>query len=1291
MNEQKLTMSNIHDDARTNSQDFHNNSSSINEFHPVEDVAVVRPETLSDSFVARSNTTIGIREKERSDKEMNSQAIFQESMNLSQVFNASLQRLENTMSSPPTNSKKCMTAENSSACKSTQEELPGLVESRQSAASLSEQQRQQWQQSLANDCLVAPIDAEDNDTRAAAKNTKNVDEEEAEGDEEDHASQLSDSYHDEPLDKEENAHKKEREIRKSLLLTILSALGAMFVMKWIQKCCIRYNSRGGDTNDANNEAVEAMTNDGTTNLQSTLNAGTNGGGGGGGGNASTSGPQQQGAVQQMAIQAAQNAASSAAQGARAMATASSTGTGQGGMTTGMIVAGAMVAGTVVVGGAALGAGGNRQRLEDQMWLCNATVEPKQYQGHVVLYLEGLEDTAWLSEPEQRVEMEQAFEQVYRSVSGECQGTYQRILESVKLHGHDWEEIDGSNSSSKTYLRTNWTASVWCNQDCPEEEPLFYIRPDDLTFDELNNDSLALRQRQLDAARYLQESEGQFLLSFASNLTRSFSSLVHGSDSPKQVVVFDGYTLSPQNGSIVERIGSDLDVADDILSNEEASSAYVEDVDIPLCEPSPSQTNATGSVEMMVENLDCTRPVAIESLFRRVFNDFENGCDGLFQRVMRDVEVTACTVMRSTTTEGREITFADMALTATVTCDGCSDPEPLFLESYQRRSYLRHRQLEAEIFFELFVNELSEEMDVQYGTPAAPLDIFYAATLSTVGDDDTVVESIGQALAGRPLQNSNGGQASSNISVDMSEEIPLCETSSGESVSYEDGQVNILIENMPPELYDWAATEKRELVESQFKASYNSISGMCEGMFERIVHNATLLNYTFAIRGDGVPYIDTTWEATASCSGCNPKEPLFMASSGSQQASSNNRDRKLQMDLNSMLGQFASHFSEALDTLLHGMVTNDDLSDDWKRIDIFYLTSLSSDGSEVVQSTGYHPLYYKQVGNSVGRPNSDAEDGDSENSIQIVDQCLKDLVLEDSNFDNMLDKTEYVRFVRRIVGQLDSTVNMHELQKNVASFESLPINVQENFHFFALGGEIPIHGDKLQMDVPTEQEQFLENFCLKTSEIILLDLQGGNGQETAQTGTATPTSGTTATPFSIGGAQIMETSTTPFPDPSSTTSSQTIETSATASSTPTFTPSVVSITAVTPTAQDPTNGITLPIMTNLIISSPGETLPIATKSPTQSPIPIMTYPIISSPEDSLPQATAPTQSPFAASNPPNPSADDTVPPFTFSPARPDTTQAPDLDGSNTGEVPNQEPLTLMAVTQVKFPIKKIHLS
>jgi hypothetical protein len=90
------------------------------------------------------------------------------------------------------------------------------------------------------------------------------------------------------------------------------------------------------------------------------------------------------------------------------------------------------------------------------------------------------------------------------------------------------------------------------------------------------------------------------------------------------------------------------------------------------------------------------------------------------------------------------------------------------------------------------------------------------------------------------------------------------------------------------------------------------------------------------------------------------------------------------------------------------------------------------------------------------------------------QCNTALSIADLSRDNLMDESEYVRFVNRLVNNLFAG----------ETFDQLPGNLQENFFEFATtNGQIDIFGSKPGQTPTSQQDEFLNALCCQTDLAI----------------------------------------------------------------------------------------------------------------------------------------------------------------------------------------------------------------
>lgn len=95
---------------------------------------------------------------------------------------------------------------------------------------------------------------------------------------------------------------------------------------------------------------------------------------------------------------------------------------------------------------------------------------------------------------------------------------------------------------------------------------------------------------------------------------------------------------------------------------------------------------------------------------------------------------------------------------------------------------------------------------------------------------------------------------------------------GELSVAKQGRVNLIFDNLPTDLL----RRERRTIEDLFVNSYNQVSGMCDGLFERVLLDSTMVDWR-DVSGEGA-LTTTSWTAFVNCSGCPDAEPLFVGGS-----------------------------------------------------------------------------------------------------------------------------------------------------------------------------------------------------------------------------------------------------------------------------------------------------------------------------------------------------------------------------------------------------------------------------
>jgi len=90
------------------------------------------------------------------------------------------------------------------------------------------------------------------------------------------------------------------------------------------------------------------------------------------------------------------------------------------------------------------------------------------------------------------------------------------------------------------------------------------------------------------------------------------------------------------------------------------------------------------------------------------------------------------------------------------------------------------------------------------------------------------------------------------------------------------------------------------------------------------------------------------------------------------------------------------------------------------------------------------------------------------------RCNVDLSISDSNQNNLLDESDYIKFVNRLSSN----------QYIATQIEQLPVNIKENFYrFTTTDGQVDISGSKPGQRVSVEQDIFLNAFCCETDKAV----------------------------------------------------------------------------------------------------------------------------------------------------------------------------------------------------------------
>ncbi|CAB9515532.1 laminin G sub domain 2 [Seminavis robusta] len=113
--------------------------------------------------------------------------------------------------------------------------------------------------------------------------------------------------------------------------------------------------------------------------------------------------------------------------------------------------------------------------------------------------------------------------------------------------------------------------------------------------------------------------------------------------------------------------------------------------------------------------------------------------------------------------------------------------------------------------------------------------------------------------------------SSGIAIAIGSSSPVPDAAlvaCGEHAERKQGRLSLIFENVPAAVL----RKERRTIQDVFLASYNNASGMCEGLFERIMVDATMVDWRDV--APNAPMIATSWVCRVNCTGCPDNEPLF---------------------------------------------------------------------------------------------------------------------------------------------------------------------------------------------------------------------------------------------------------------------------------------------------------------------------------------------------------------------------------------------------------------------------------
>ena len=921
------------------------------------------------------------------------------------------------------------------------------------------------------------------------KSTKEKPQETFEDEMQDH----SVSEHDESLSVEEKAEQQEKQVRKTLCVAILSAFGIIAAMRFISWLLQKFNT---------DDVVPTGEDD-------IMNAGTNTGTAG----ATNSAAANTAVVQQMGVAASQSAAASSAAGsasaAAAAATATATVTAATGMTVASVATVTGVAG-VVAYNAIMADPHPCHTFLEQM-----TVRP----GHMVLHMQGIPEN-FLDVNQQRSSLEELFKETYNNVLGSCANhvgnhtdedanltatdnlptdpyMYARYMENATLDGWRWfQRTDPESGDAIPYIETEWTASVGCDDTdglgCSPVEPLFYVG------DMPTGTNVSIARRLWVSGSFVDRSDGSRWLqqqdnSDVANFIAAFNSELKKLMETDSVDIYYGAALATNaTKNAMEYSGSPYAQGEYIMG--QAANGDTDDPNggLPVCTlPNGNRIEVDmkqGQVMIDIKGIEDKafwedQRQTIAELFRSAYNDATKACDGEFHRVLQFASMDNLEVQ-----EVQNQFLTSTIWTATVTCAGCSDHEPLFVsdavtvdKNERRLSGIASQTLLAS-FANTFAEKVAELYQGSYTGVKAP-SAYYAAALDETG---AVVQGAGEKI---PFV----------VVVEQEEPAYACESevppTEDEMAALPTARVEVFISHMSHEV-------DKTILGQVMQDVYNQVSGKCQGKFQRVVHQITIENINHGVKEDVLPYANANATAKLKCNDCNDLEPLFWDGEEGQ---------RLLQEAQDLFARFQVMLTEEINLLLTDFESTPYSKDGTtfypagnafaqdKEAEVFYAVTFDKEGQ-----------VFREVGEGLGTPAPTEPPLTAGDDVIVpVGTCSAHLVSADKDRGHSLSRDEFFVFVDAMYAELFDPLTW---PKDIRNYDHLPSQVQEVFGQFQEGGLIAFgQTDQGSTSFSGEKLVRVEAICYYTSHAIDDAMAGLTASSTAVPTSAAPTAAPSEAP------------------------------------------------------------------------------------------------------------------------------------------------------------------------------------
>lgn len=697
---------------------------------------------------------------------------------------------------------------------------------------------------------------------------------------EDELEDVSESEADEALTAEEKAEKTERQVRKMLCISILSACGMLFLISLISKLIQRLSSSDytGEDEFVNAAGANAPIPPPPAGVEQAVNMGI---------------------AQQMAVAASQSAAAGSAAGATSAAAVSAAAA--------VAVSSVTSAGVVGSSVVAITGVGMVTGVVPVPFFLSANPQPCQvfldgmalYPGHVNLHMKNIPKN-FFSAPDNIDAIEMAFTEAFNKVLGTCfdyslagdsnntttnstvdadklpKHAYARFLQNATLEGWNFWYILEKGGKRSEYFTTEWSAIVGCDDNnveslgCSDIEPLFFDGGMEAGTQEepsfgTNNEVIGnatrrqvlltnIQLRRLVEDTTLADDKNQsnlkvFMDSFALELKALLEKTAEHGLEPD---VFYGASLQANDtNSVISTEGIKYQYGH-IIQGKGSSGAVDRPQGLPVCkmpngEPITTLELKEGFLQLGLQGMEeaffNNREQSIKEIFREAYNEMDSmGCKGDYRRVLELVDIEGVSGWQE---QGQWLLRTNWS--AMVTCDGCSDIEPLFyVDEGRDNSSGWQLMIGSESMVAQFANSFAAKVSDLYNrqNPRGPVEAYYAA----------IVDSSG-IIVGNEVGEHQPFATAHNALVDCASGLPP------ENVDdLEQGKFELYVKDLVKDIH-------KEILAVVMQDIYNDLNG-CDSPMQRIAHRLTVDHVEQVIVDNAQIYVGMNMTTKLTCSDCD---------------------------------------------------------------------------------------------------------------------------------------------------------------------------------------------------------------------------------------------------------------------------------------------------------------------------------------------------------------------------------------------------------------------------------------